>query len=71
MTTIEERLLHGRRQSDDDGFTYVHGKHKAGRIKRTRNRKSTIRQVRADKRSVKASSRKRQLAEQAEGDEQP
>ncbi|HIE1217668.1 TPA: hypothetical protein ACXJRX_000895 [Serratia marcescens] len=68
MKTIEYRRLHGQRQSDDDGFTYVHGKHKAGRVKRTRNRQSTIRQVRADKRSVKAAEIKRQLAEQVKGD---
>lgn len=62
--TIEQKALHGRLENDDDGFTYVHGKHKAGRVKRSRNRLKTIRCIRADKRSTKAKELKRQLAEQ-------
>lgn len=52
--TPEQRILHGQRESDDDGFTYVAGKHKAGRVKRTRNKQATARCMRNDKRSVKA-----------------
>lgn len=59
--TPEMKRLHGRRESDDDGFTYVHGCHKAGRKKRSRNRNSTARNVRNDKRSVKAAETKRML----------
>lgn len=52
--TPQEKKFHGQREQDDDGFTYVHGKHKGGRVKRTRNRLKTIRLVRHDKRAVKA-----------------
>jgi hypothetical protein len=61
--TPEQRILHGYRQSDDDGFTYVAGKHKAGRVKRTRNKQSTARCLRNDKRSVKAAEHKRMMDE--------
>jgi hypothetical protein len=61
--TPEMKALHGLRQSDDDGFTYVAGKHKAGRIKRTRNKMKTSRCMRNDKRSVKAREMKRMLKE--------
>lgn len=63
MVTIEQKALHGRLEMDSDGFTYVHGKHKQGRKKRTRNKNKTLRQVRQDKRAVKAKELKRQLAE--------
>lgn len=39
--TPQEKKFHGQRERDDDGFTYVHGKHKGGRVKRTRNRLKT------------------------------
>lgn len=51
--TPEMKVLHGYRESDDDGFTYVAGKHKAGRKKRSRNKNLTARCIRNDKRSVK------------------
>jgi hypothetical protein len=57
--TPEMKILHGRRESDDDGFTYVAGRHKAGRKKRTRNKNQTSRCIRNDKRSVKQSELKR------------
>lgn len=60
---IEEKALHGQRENDDDGFTYVAGKHKAGRKKRTRNKAKTARCIRSDKRSVKQKSTKRMLSE--------
>lgn len=63
IMTPEQRILHGQRESDDDGFTYVAGKHKAGRVKRTRNRNATARNMRNDKRSVKAAEMKRMLKE--------
>ena len=61
IMTPEQRILHGQRESDDDGFTYVAGKHKAGRVKRTRNRNATARNMRNDKRSVKAAEMKLML----------
>ncbi len=61
--TPEMKRLHGIRQSDDDGFTYVAGKHKAGRVKRSRNKNQTARCIRNDKRSVKASENKRIMKE--------
>lgn len=61
--TPEMKRLHGQRESDDDGFTYVAGAHKAGRVKRTRNRNSTARNMRNDKRSVKAAETKRMFSE--------
>lgn len=61
--TPEQRILHGHRESDDDGFTYVAGKHKAGRVKRSRNRQATDRCIRSDKRSVKAAEIQRMLKE--------
>jgi hypothetical protein len=61
--TPEQRILHGQRESDDDGFTYVAGKHKAGRVKRTRNKQATARCIRNDKRSVKAAETQRMLKE--------
>jgi hypothetical protein len=60
---IEEKAMHGQREMDDDGFTYVAGKHKAGRKKRTRNKNKTARCIRSDKRSVKQKSLKRMLSE--------
>ena len=60
---IEEKVFHGNREKDDDGFTYVAGKHKAGRKKRTRNKAQTDRCIRSDKRSVKQKSTKRMLSE--------
>ena len=64
MHTIEYKQLHGFREADSDGFTYVYGKHKQGRIKRTRNRQRTIKLVRHDKRAVKARETQRMLREQ-------
>ena len=61
--TPEMKELHGHRQADDDGFTYVAGKHKAGRIKRTRNKMKTSRCIRNDKRAVKAKETKRMFSE--------
>jgi hypothetical protein len=61
--TPESKVLFGHRENDDDGFTYVAGKHKAGRVKRTRNKLITSRCIRNDKRSVKASETKRMLKE--------
>lgn len=61
--TPEMKRLHGQRESDDDGFTYVAGSHKAGRKKRSRNRMSTARSIRNDKRSVKAAEMKRMLSD--------
>lgn len=60
---IEEKALHGQRESNNDGFTYVAGKHKAGRKKRTRNKTKTARCIRSDKRSVKQKSINRMLSE--------
>lgn len=57
--TIESKALHGRLQNNDDGFTYVYGKHKGGRVKRSRNAHQTDRCIRADKRSVKAKENRR------------
>lgn len=51
--TPEMKAMHGILQDNDDGFTYVAGKHKNGRVKRTRNRNQTARCIRNDKRSVK------------------
>ena len=59
----EEKVLHGWLQERNDGFSYVHGKHKGGRKKRPRNAASTARQVRTHKRSVKAKSLKRMMEE--------
>ena len=61
--TPELKVLFGHRESDDDGFTYVTGKHKSGRVKRTRNKAVTARCMRNDKRSVKAAETKRMLTE--------
>lgn len=61
--TPEQRILHGQRESDDDGFIYVAGKHKAGRVKRTRNKQATARCMRNDKRSVKAAETHRMFKE--------
>lgn len=61
--TPEMKRLHGHREMDDDGFTYVAGAHKSGRVKRTRNRNSAARCMRSDKRSVKAAETKRMLKE--------
>ena len=44
---------------DSDGFTYVYGKYKEGRKKRTRNKNQTKRNIRADKRAAKAKAIKR------------
>ncbi len=60
----EFKKLMGRRQSDDDGFTYVYGKHKGGRSSRTRNRSTTARCIRNDKRSIKSAGLKRALVDQ-------
>lgn len=49
----------GGRQMDSDGFTYVYGKYKEGRKKRTRNKNQTKRNIRADKRAAKAKAIKR------------
>jgi len=48
------RAMLGRREDDDDGFTYRYGKHKGGYVKRGRHTNSIKRAVRADKRAVKA-----------------
>lgn len=61
--TPESKVLFGHRESDDDGFTYVTGKHKSGRVKRTRNKAITSRCMRNDKRSVKAAENKRMFNE--------
>ena len=50
----EMKVMLGCRLEDSDGFTYVHGKCKAGRLKRPRNRMATSRHIRTDKRRVKA-----------------
>jgi hypothetical protein len=52
--SLEMRAMLGRREDDDDGFTYRYGKHKGGYTKRTRHTNSIKRSVRADKRAVKA-----------------
>lgn len=44
---IEEKALHGVRQINDDGFTYVSGKHKDGSVKSTRNKNQTDRCIRS------------------------
>lgn len=59
--TPELKKMHGHRESDSDGFTYVAGKHKCGRSKRTRNKLSTSRSIRHDKRAVKMAETKRML----------
>jgi hypothetical protein len=61
---LEQKQLFGFRESDSDGFTYVHGKFKQGRVKRSRNKNKTRKLVRSDKRSVKSKSLKRELKEQ-------
>lgn len=61
--TPEMKFMHGIREGNDDGFTYVAGKHKVGRKKRTRNKNSTDRAIRSDKRSVKSKETKRMLSE--------
>ena len=63
MNSIEERQLFGHRESDSNGFTYVHGKFKAGRVKRSRNANRVDVLRRRDKRSVKSKSLKRELLE--------
>lgn len=50
----EMKLMLGNRESNSDGFTYIHGKFKQGRIKRSRNKNHAAKMVRNDKRSVKA-----------------
>lgn len=47
------KFMSGIRERNDDGFTYVYGKHKSGRKKHSRNAKQTDRCVRADKKKVK------------------
>lgn len=64
--TPESKAMHGIRESDDDGFTYVSGKHKVGRVKRPRNRVHAEQAVRYDKRAVKAKEIRRMMREQAE-----
>ena len=64
--TPEMKIMHGNRQSDSDDFTYVSGKYKDGRIKRTRNKNQTARCIRNDKRSVKAAETRRVFKEQSE-----
>ena len=61
---IETKKLFGIRKSLSDGFTYVSGQFKQGRIKRTRNKIKTSRLIRNDKRSCKAKAVKRELSEQ-------
>lgn len=55
----EMRAMLGRREDDDDGFTYVAGKFKAGRVKRSRNRNSADQAERHDKRAVKSRENRR------------
>ena len=62
--TPEMRKLIGDRVKDDDGFTYVHGRVKGGRKKRTRNRLATIRCIRLDKRAVRKLELARMFSEQ-------
>jgi len=64
MKDIETKKLLGDRESLSDGFTYVSGKFKEGRVKRTRNKNKTSRLIRSDKRSCKAKAVKRELSEQ-------
>lgn len=61
--TPEEKAMHGGRELNDDGFTYVHGKHKGGYKKRTRNKNTVHRCLRSDKRSVRSREMKRMLEE--------
>ncbi len=51
----EMKQLLGHREDDDDGFTYLYGKSKGGYgVKSKRNIDSIGKQVRHDKRAVKA-----------------
>lgn len=50
----EMREMLGRREDDDDGFTYRYGKHKGGFVKRTRHNNTIDRSVRHDKRAARA-----------------
>lgn len=59
----ELRLLHGQRESDDDGFTYRYGRHKAGSIKRTRHNNGIARCRRADKRAARQAALQREARE--------
>jgi hypothetical protein len=62
--TPEMKSMHGILEANDDGFTYVAGRHKQGRVKRTRNKQQTARCMRNDKRSVKQAENRRMLKEQ-------
>ena len=62
--TPEMKRMHGILESNDDGFTYVAGRHKQGRVKRNRNKNQTARCMRNDKRSVKQAENKRIFKEQ-------
>ena len=60
MKDPEFKKLMGQRQMDNDGFTYVYGAVKDGsKTNRSSNRASTKREIRNDKRSVKAKALKR------------
>lgn len=72
----EQRELFGQRAADDDGFTYLYGKFKGAdrfgkggyRVKTKRNIDSIGKQVRHDKRAVKAKELRRterELAQEA------
>ena len=64
MKDPEFKKLMGHRRMDNDGFTYVYGAVKDGsRTNRSANRASTKREIRNDKRSVKAKTLKRVLDE--------
>lgn len=58
--TMEHKRLMGERQADSDGFTYYYGKYNTYPCTRSANIK---RQIRNDKRSVKASEDTRILKE--------
>ncbi len=63
MKTPEFKKMMGGRRMDSDGFTYIYGAIKDGSSVRPATA-STKKQIRSDKRSVKAKEMKRMLTEQ-------
>jgi hypothetical protein len=60
MKDPEFKKMMGNRKRDDDGFTYIYGAIKDGsKTNRSANRASVKREIRNDKRSVKAKTLKR------------
>lgn len=78
LTSPEQTRMLGNREADDDGFTYVYGKYKAAdrfgeggfRVKTKRNIDSIGKQVRYDKRAVKAAERRREQREQQQEEDE-